>query len=70
MPPVTIVAHRPGGAPGTHPPPTRPPGLGYPLATMLPIETIRTAPKVLLHDHLDGGLRPETVIELAGPAHG
>jgi adenosine deaminase len=24
------------------------------------------APKVLLHDHLDGGLRPETVIELAG----
>lgn len=28
-------------------------------------ETIRTAPKVLLHDHLDGGLRPATVIELA-----
>ncbi len=26
---------------------------------------IRTLPKVLLHDHLDGGLRPETVIELA-----
>jgi len=26
---------------------------------------IRFAPKVLLHDHLDGGLRPETVIELA-----
>ncbi len=23
------------------------------------------APKVLLHDHLDGGLRPETVVELA-----
>lgn len=23
------------------------------------------APKVLLHDHLDGGLRPETVLELA-----
>src|SRR6266446_5186854 len=26
---------------------------------------IRTVPKVLLHDHLDGGLRPRTVIELA-----
>ena len=23
------------------------------------------APKVLLHDHLDGGLRPATVVELA-----
>lgn len=28
-------------------------------------EIIREVPKVLLHDHLDGGLRPETVIELA-----
>jgi len=27
--------------------------------------TVRAAPKVLLHDHLDGGLRPTTVIELA-----
>ena len=27
--------------------------------------TIRSAPKVLLHDHLDGGLRPVTLIELA-----
>jgi adenosine deaminase len=26
---------------------------------------IRTAPKALLHDHLDGGLRPGTIIELA-----
>lgn len=26
---------------------------------------IRSIPKVLLHDHLDGGLRPSTVIELA-----
>lgn len=28
-------------------------------------DRVRQAPKVLLHDHLDGGLRPETVIELA-----
>src|SRR5712671_3347900 len=27
--------------------------------------SIRRAPKVLLHDHLDGGLRPGTVAELA-----
>jgi len=27
--------------------------------------TIREAPKVVLHDHLDGGLRPATVIDLA-----
>ncbi|MFC4947089.1 adenosine deaminase [Pseudonocardia sp. GCM10023141] len=31
----------------------------------LNVETIRDAPKVLLHDHLDGGLRPATIIELA-----
>lgn len=31
-------------------------------------QIIRAVPKVLLHDHLDGGLRPETVIELAGQA--
>jgi adenosine deaminase len=29
------------------------------------IEQIRAMPKVLLHDHLDGGLRPATVIDLA-----
>jgi adenosine deaminase len=29
------------------------------------LETVRDAPKVLLHDHLDGGLRPGTVVELA-----
>ena len=29
------------------------------------IEAVRAAPKVLLHDHLDGGLRPATVVELA-----
>ena len=32
---------------------------------MIPLETLRSAPKVLLHDHLDGGLRPVTVVELA-----
>jgi adenosine deaminase len=29
------------------------------------LEQIRRAPKVLLHDHLDGGLRPATIVELA-----
>ena len=28
-------------------------------------ETIRRAPKVLLHDHLDGGVRPGTIVDLA-----
>jgi adenosine deaminase len=32
---------------------------------MLSLETLRAAPKVLLHDHLDGGLRPATIVELA-----
>ena len=33
----------------------------------IPVEpdAIRAVPKVLLHDHLDGGLRPRTVVELA-----
>ncbi len=35
------------------------------MANSLTTETIRTAPKVLLHDHLDGGLRPASVVELA-----
>lgn len=30
---------------------------------------LRTLPKVSLHDHLDGGLRPQTIIDLA-PSHG
>jgi adenosine deaminase len=29
------------------------------------LEEIRRVPKVLLHDHLDGGLRPATIVELA-----
>lgn len=31
----------------------------------IPEKAIQEMPKVMLHDHLDGGLRPETVIELA-----
>jgi adenosine deaminase len=34
-------------------------------AAALTAETLARAPKVLLHDHLDGGLRPETILELA-----
>ena len=32
---------------------------------MLTADTIARAPKALLHDHLDGGLRPATVVDLA-----
>jgi adenosine deaminase len=32
---------------------------------MLTPETIHDAPKALLHDHLDGGLRPATIVDLA-----
>jgi len=35
---------------------------------MLDPGIIRRAPKVLLHEHLDGGLRPTTLIELAAEA--
>jgi len=31
-------------------------------------ELVRRVPKVLLHDHLDGGLRPQTIVELAAEA--
>jgi adenosine deaminase len=31
----------------------------------LTFEQLRAVPKVLLHDHLDGGLRPATIVELA-----
>ena len=36
------------------------------MTTPLSVETIKRAPKALLHDHLDGGLRPATVIDIAG----
>ena len=32
---------------------------------MLTVDRIRQAPKALLHDHLDGGLRPATIVDLA-----
>jgi adenosine deaminase len=35
------------------------------MPTPLTFDTIRTAPKVLLHDHLDGGVRPATIIDEA-----
>lgn len=35
------------------------------MTTLLTLDSIRQAPKALLHDHLDGGLRPATVVELA-----
>ncbi len=35
------------------------------MPTPLNEESIRRAPKVLLHDHLDGGVRPRTVLEVS-----
>jgi adenosine deaminase len=41
-------------------------GLSVSMDGMLPtLAEIRQVPKVLLHDHLDGGLRPATIVELA-----
>ncbi|ORV49269.1 adenosine deaminase [Mycolicibacter engbaekii] len=36
------------------------------MSTPVSLETIRAVPKALLHDHLDGGLRPATVVDIAG----
>lgn len=36
------------------------------MTTPLNVDTIKQAPKALLHDHLDGGLRPSTVLDIAG----
>ena len=35
------------------------------MTSPLTLATVRQAPKALLHDHLDGGLRPATVLDLA-----
>ena len=35
------------------------------VADAISLDDIRRVPKALLHDHLDGGLRPATVVELA-----
>jgi adenosine deaminase len=40
-------------------------GLWHDSDMPLSLTEIRSLPKVLLHDHLDGGLRPQTVLELA-----
>nr|BFD86417.1 adenosine deaminase [Streptomyces sp. Xyl84] len=37
-------------------------------APRIDTETLRRLPKAVLHDHLDGGLRPATVVELAQAA--
>jgi len=42
-------------------------GMAEPTADLTD-DLIRAAPKVLLHDHLDGGLRPATIVELAADA--
>ncbi len=36
-----------------------------PLNSLLPAKDIAALPKVLLHDHVDGGLRAKTIIEIA-----
>ena len=37
----------------------------WPSARRVPMRTLRELPKVCLHDHLDGALRPATILELA-----
>jgi adenosine deaminase len=55
------AARAPKGVAGRYDPPKRTRRFGL----VLTLDTIRRAPKALLHDHLDGGLRPATIIDLA-----
>jgi adenosine deaminase len=56
--PAACASTRRGATIGRNPRPEVP-------APMLHPQTTREAPKALLHDHLDGGLRPSTIIDLA-----
>lgn len=47
--------------------PANPPESGE-AGQQVPPEVLRAIPKVALHDHLDGGLRPTTLVELATEA--
>src|SRR5205823_1779999 len=70
-PAAGLPGHRGGVSPGDDPQTHRSrgaPRLRTPREQnreMPTLAEIGAVPKVLLHDHLDGGLRPETVLELA-----
>lgn len=48
--------------------PTREKTTSQSTAAPMDSDLINAAPKVLLHDHLDGGLRPATIVDLAADA--
>ena len=58
--PAGILLVECGAAPGFR---GRRPGAGPKMS--IDLEALQAFPKVSLHDHLDGGLRPQTIIELA-----
>ncbi len=62
------MSEAPGSYGAAGGPPPGEPGAGESRPTepsSLTVDAIRPLPKVLLHDHLDGGLRPQTVLDLA-----